>query len=742
MKCHYCNTDVPDRAQYCPNCGIAVESDDTVQNNTCQRGRYTHKSKRKDNSQSYQKKWYLSAPVLIASAIFCFPLALALSVLRLKDLRRQDRSYQISGLTTVFGSLAVFSLLIIIGVASSKWESDFRDAISQKDYARAHSILDDHFQSDISAYSIDCYFDLYSAFGDYNGAEIILEQYYNGLPDKTEFEDSVAQKYNQSSYFFTDEQEQRIAKILADVNSAKQQKKELEAQKKTQKKTQKDNKPTVTQPTNIVEQTESSSEESTAAPQDILANYRKAKDVIDKYFENSSDKNLKAVKKQDKTAALGYLVEKAQGIASNAQARRNNPSSIYKELQSIQALRSDAFGEVPIQIQNACAIAKSITELTEKRDLISRKYPFAISKAYQLSQNDYYVYQRLEQKYADNIIGSIQKEVASYSTSNASDWVAYNVEYSILGATPGDNCFVIHSDQKNPFPKQGSYTLLCYDSGKTQSLIDSKGFSFDAPVLYMVANAEKLYSDYDEYTNLQTEISSLGAQLEGVFGLTSSEETTTEPNMTESPNVVQIPQQSGSTAPEPRIAYVVNAEGGLNVRSGPHTSDAQVDRLPVGKQVTIIEVQTVDGRQWGRINSGWVCMDYISYDLPSGTCYMEDVPEDVLLRYEGKWEDRVGQRCSVEIWYGLTAFSIEMRWGSSASQSTEWSFTGIYDDNSDSLTYTNGKCVERTYYDGGGMSESIRYTNGSGRFYISGGEMYWEDYSEGVGSRCIFEKIQ
>ena len=105
---------------------------------------------------------------------------------------------------------------------------------------------------------------------------------------------------------------------------------------------------------------------------DILENARKASAAIDKYFENSSDKNLKAVKKQDKTSALGYLIEKAQGVALNAQARRNNPSSIYKELQSIQALCSDAFGEVPIQIQNACAIAKSITAAEEK---LPEEYP-------------------------------------------------------------------------------------------------------------------------------------------------------------------------------------------------------------------------------------------------------------------------------------------------------------------------------------------------------------------------------
>lgn len=110
---------------------------------------------------------------------FFFPLAIALSIIRLKDLKKQERSYQISGLITVFGSLAVIGLLIIIGVASSKWESDFYDAISQKDYAFAHSILDDHFQSDISAYSIDCYFELYRASGDYHGAETILEQYYS-----------------------------------------------------------------------------------------------------------------------------------------------------------------------------------------------------------------------------------------------------------------------------------------------------------------------------------------------------------------------------------------------------------------------------------------------------------------------------------------------------------------------------------------------------------------------------------
>lgn len=128
--------------------------------------------------------------------------------------------------------------------------------------------------------------------------------------------------------------------------------------------------------------------------------------------------------------------------------------------------------------------------------------------------------------------------------------------------------------------------------------------------------------------------------------------------------------------------------------------------------------------------------------MPSGTCGVIEIPDSVLSRFEGKWGDRVGQRCFVEIWYGLTAFTIEISWASSASETTEWTFIGEYDSNSDSLKYTNGKCINRTYHDDGRINENVRYANGSGRFYISNGEMYWEDYTEGVGSRCIFEKQQ
>lgn len=189
------------------------------------------------------------------------------------------------------------------------------------------------------------------------------------------------------------------------------------------------------------------------------------------------------------------------------------------------------------------------------------------------------------------------------------------------------------------------------------------------------------------------------------------------------------------------IGYV-NASGGLRIRSGPSTSYEEVGRLANGQCITILEYGSDGFYEWGRIDLGWVCMDYISYEQPSGTCVMEDIHDDVLMRYEGKWGDRVGQRCIVEIYYGLTAFGIDITWGSSSSETTYWSFTAEYDETSDSLKYQNGRKTISECDSSGNMSERVQYSSGTGRFYISGGEMYWEDYTEGAGASCIFEKLQ
>jgi len=52
----------------------------------------------------------------------------------------------------------------------------------------------------------------------------------------------------------------------------------------------------------------------------------------------------------------------------------------------------------------------------------------------------------------------------------------------------------------------------------------------------------------------------------------------------------------------------------LRVRSGPGTNYSKVDSLARGTKVTIYEIQTVNGTDWGRISQGWICMTYVTMD--------------------------------------------------------------------------------------------------------------------------------
>ena len=48
----------------------------------------------------------------------------------------------------------------------------------------------------------------------------------------------------------------------------------------------------------------------------------------------------------------------------------------------------------------------------------------------------------------------------------------------------------------------------------------------------------------------------------------------------------------------------------VNVRSGPGTGYDKVGKLNKGDTILVYEIQTVSGRKWGRIDMGWICLDY------------------------------------------------------------------------------------------------------------------------------------
>ena len=74
---------------------------------------------------------------------------------------------------------------------------------------------------------------------------------------------------------------------------------------------------------------------------------------------------------------------------------------------------------------------------------------------------------------------------------------------------------------------------------------------------------------------------------------------------------------------------IKTSSGNLNVRSGPGSNYEIVDKLPSGTRVDIHEIIMVDGTKWGRIDQGWISMDYVVLDVvlttPSITsCYSQN----------------------------------------------------------------------------------------------------------------------
>lgn len=70
---------------------------------------------------------------------------------------------------------------------------------------------------------------------------------------------------------------------------------------------------------------------------------------------------------------------------------------------------------------------------------------------------------------------------------------------------------------------------------------------------------------------------------------------------------------SDSTAAETKTG-TVSSTTDLRVRSGPGTTYSIAGYLSSGAKVTVTETRQVGSTTWGKVSSGWVCMDYIKLD--------------------------------------------------------------------------------------------------------------------------------
>lgn len=112
-----------------------------------------------------------------------------------------------------------------------------------------------------------------------------------------------------------------------------------------------------------------------------------------------------------------------------------------------------------------------------------------------------------------------------------------------------------------------------------------------------------------------------------------------------------------------------------------------------------------------------------------------------LADYIGDWYDTVSQSCfmTIEALDDNTCF-IQINWSSSASGDSQWNMTGQYNSSTGELEYYDGTVFDYVYTEDDDIIEDLLYIEGTGKLYFSDGYLNWQDDTEQVGARCLFEK--
>ncbi len=130
------------------------------------------------------------------------------------------------------------------------------------------------------------------------------------------------------------------------------------------------------------------------------------------------------------------------------------------------------------------------------------------------------------------------------------------------------------------------------------------------------------YTDYDTVVNSQKPDNTPEVTDPTEPSETIPPETTlppvTEPPVTEPPVTEPPVTEPPVTEPEkPKVTGTINVQEWLRVRSGPGTSYSIVGYLKPKQKVEILEQSTVGSQKWGKIENGWISMDYVILDSSS-----------------------------------------------------------------------------------------------------------------------------
>lgn len=105
--------------------------------------------------------------------------------------------------------------------------------------------------------------------------------------------------------------------------------------------------------------------------------------------------------------------------------------------------------------------------------------------------------------------------------------------------------------------------------------------------------------------------------------------------------------------------------------------------------------------------------------------------------FVGQWEC---ERASISVEIESIGFVVNVHWGSSAFESTVWSYNCLYDGEK-LVNHGDGVKTNLTFDEEGNESDEVVYEDGAVSFTIEDGKLIWNDEKENAGEGMAFEKI-
>ena len=242
-------------------------------------------------------------------------------------------------------------------------------------------------------------------------------------------------------------------------------------------------------------------EESRKAQEEQEAQLQEAVSAIGTYMNDSSNKNLKKVKKLDPDVfdkawkqSLGTVLEGENSWSIPINGKIDDYCELYQE-----AHPETISGEA----QNVITSINTLKQIDSKISQLQNQYSGWDLDMNSVLSGNFYITQRLETSYDDTLAGAIRKEIDGLKDTGKTKWVGYDIEYPYGSPLPTGDGYVFETNNAKAFSSAGEYYITYVDTGAKSTLVNDQGFQRDVPVYKILPDYAQLEADSSQMLDLE-----------------------------------------------------------------------------------------------------------------------------------------------------------------------------------------------------------------------------------------------